>query len=101
MLTPENITLFADREFKWDFLSPLRLWLGRREIHDRSSARLLCCLIPAACPFERDIYLFGRVILHVPPLCHLNPLYEELVALRFRALCYLADGGRRDIRGGC
>jgi hypothetical protein len=52
---------------------------------------MICQVIPSNCPFERTITLSGRTILRIPPLCKLNPLYEELVALRFRALCYLAD----------
>jgi hypothetical protein len=28
---------------------------------------------------------------HTPPLCELNPFYDEFVSLRFRALSYLAD----------
>jgi Mo-dependent nitrogenase C-terminus len=72
-------------------LQPLRQWLDTREITDRHLALLLCKLIPAQCPFERDLVLFGRPILHIPPMCKLNPLYEQLVGLRFRALCYLVD----------
>jgi len=53
------------------------------------------------CPFEQDIYLFGRKIGHIPPLCKLNPLYEELIGLRFRALCYLADECGQDVSCYC
>jgi hypothetical protein len=28
---------------------------------------------------------------HIPPLCKLNPLYNEVVYLRFRALSFLSD----------
>ena len=35
--------------------------------------------------------MLGHISVHIPPLCKLNPLYEEVVGLRFRALCYLAD----------
>jgi hypothetical protein len=58
-------------------------------------------LIPMQCPFEQDIYLFGRQIGHIPPLCQLNPLYEELIGLRFRALCYLADECGQDVSYYC
>jgi hypothetical protein len=34
---------------------------------------------------------FGRKLAHIPPLCKLNPLYEQLVGLRFRSMCYLVD----------
>lgn len=64
-------------------------------------ARLISNIVPAQCPFERDINLFGRHFGHIPPLCKLNPLYEQLVSLRFRALCYLADECGEDIRRYC
>jgi len=34
-------------------------------------------------------------------MCKLNPLYEEVVALRFRALCYLADECGEDVTCYC
>lgn len=83
------------------YLQPLRQWLNRFEIRDESMAHFLCRMIPVQCPFARDLYLFGRKIGHIPPLCKLNPLYEEVVALRFRALCYLADECGQDIRIYC
>ncbi len=72
-------------------LKPLRDWLDGLDIQDPRVARFLCKMIPAQCPFERDVTLFGRKIVHIPPMCKLNPLYEQLVGLRFRALSYLAD----------
>lgn len=80
-----------------DALRPLRKWLDGLEIHDPSVARFLCKMIPAQCPFERDVKLFGHKIVHIPPLCKLNPLYEQLVGLRFRALSYLADDRGEDV----
>ncbi|MEA5527440.1 Mo-dependent nitrogenase C-terminal domain-containing protein [Nodularia spumigena] len=80
-----------------DVLCPLRDWLDGLEIHDPRVARFLCKMIPSQCPFERDITLFGRKIVHIPPLCQINPLYEQLVGLRFRALSYLADECGEDI----
>jgi hypothetical protein len=71
------------------------------EVKDPKIARLLCRLIPSQCPFERDINLLGRTIAHVPPLCKLNPLYDQLVGLRFRALSYLADQCGEDISSYC
>jgi hypothetical protein len=65
-------------------------------VRDRSVAHWLCKLIPCCCPFERDITAFGHTI-HIPPLCKLNPLYDEVVNLRFRALSYLADECGEDI----
>jgi hypothetical protein len=84
-----------------DYLYPLRQWLNQLEIRQEYWAHLLCRLIPVQCPFARDIYLGGRKILEIPPLCKLNPLYEEVVALRFRTLCYLADECGQNIRGYC
>lgn len=60
------------------------------EIQDRKIAHLLCRLIPASCPFERDVSLLGHT-LHIPPLCKLNPLYDEVVGLRLRALFFLSE----------
>ncbi len=76
---------------QFELLRPVRQWLDALEIRDPKVAQLLCQLIPAQCPFERDIKVFGRTVFHLPPLCKLNPLYEEIVGLRFRLLCYLAD----------
>lgn len=78
-------------------LQPVREWLDGLKIHDPKIARFLCKMIPPQCPFERDIKLFGHKIVHIPPLCKLNPLYEQLVGLRFRALSYLADDCQEDI----
>lgn len=80
-----------------DALKPLREWLDGLDIHDPRVARFLCKMIPSQCPFERDIKLFDRKIVHIPPLCKLNPLYEQLVGLRFRALTYLADECKEDV----
>lgn len=76
--------------FAIDLLRPVRRWIDSIELHDRELANQVCKLIPSQCPLERDVKLFGRILFHIPPLCKLNPLYEELVGLRFRALCYLA-----------
>ncbi|MDD1415885.1 nitrogenase [Dolichospermum sp. ST_con] len=74
-----------------DALTPLRHWLDGLDIQDPRVARFLCKMIPSQCPFERDVTLFGRKIVHIPPMCKINPLYEQMVGLRFRALSYLAD----------
>lgn len=78
-------------------LQLLKDWLDEMEIHDPRVARFICKLVPAQCPFERDIKLFGRKIAHIPPLCRINPLYEQLIGLRFRALSYLADECGEDV----
>ena len=80
-----------------NLLHPLKDWLDGMEIHDPSVARFICKMIPPQCPFERDIKLFGHKVVHIPPLSKLNPVYEQLVGLRFRALCYLADECKEDI----
>lgn len=82
-------------------LQPLRQWLDKIEIPNPAIARFIANLIPAQCPFERDLMLFGRKVAHIPPLCKLNPFYEQLVGLRFRALCFLADECGEDIQSYC
>ncbi|MDJ0735343.1 MAG: Mo-dependent nitrogenase C-terminal domain-containing protein [Nostocaceae cyanobacterium] len=84
-----------------DILQPIRQLLDSLEINNAKLAHFLCQLIPAQCPFERDIVVFGRKLFHIPPMCKLNPLYEEVVSLRFRALCYLADECGEDITAYC
>lgn len=76
-------------------------WLDAIEVHDAGLAQLLCKIIPARCPFERNLKLFGRTVLHIPPLCKLNPFYEQVVALRFRCLSYLADECGEDVTIYC
>nr|WP_315870962.1 Mo-dependent nitrogenase C-terminal domain-containing protein [Trichocoleus desertorum] len=88
----------APLKVQFAFLKPLRKWLDGIEVQTPQLAHFLAKTIPAQCPFERDITLFGRKIAHIPPLCKLNPVYEELVGLRFRALCYLVDQCGEDIQ---
>lgn len=96
-----RLTQLPTSQSRWDILKPLRLWLDNIQVSDRQLAHRLCQMIPAQCPFERDIKLFGKTLLHIPPMCKLNPLYEEVVSLRFRALCYLADECGEDISQYC
>ncbi|MGB5959460.1 MAG: Mo-dependent nitrogenase C-terminal domain-containing protein [Coleofasciculaceae cyanobacterium] len=84
-----------------DVLQPVRTWLDGMEMHDPRVARFVCKMIPPQCPFERDVKLFGHKVVHIPPLCQINPLYEQLVGLRFRALSYLADVRGEDISEYC
>ncbi|OYQ65399.1 nitrogenase [Pseudanabaena sp. SR411] len=81
-------------------LEPVKEWLDHMDIHDSRLANLICKVIPAQCPFERDVVLFGRKIMHIPAMCEINPLYDQLVGLRFRSLSYLADKGE-DISKYC
>jgi tellurite resistance protein len=95
---PEQITPTAGlTNGQVNALHPLRQWLDELDIQDPRVARFLCKMIPSQCPFERDVKLFGRKIVHIPPMCKINPLYEQLVGLRFRALSYLADECGEDI----
>lgn len=89
------------KKTKIDLLKPLRKKLDNIEVKDQTFAHRLCQLIPSQCPFEREIQLFGRTIVSIPPLCKLNPLYNEVVALRFRAICYLADECGEDVSSYC
>ncbi|NUN63988.1 nitrogenase [Pseudanabaena biceps] len=76
-----------------NLLEPVKEWLDHMDIHDSRLANLICKVIPAQCPFERDVFLFGRKIMHIPAMCEINPLYDQLVGLRFRSMSYLADKG--------
>lgn len=97
-LSTLNQTVQAARQMlHLDLFRPLRQWVSHLRVETPRRARKVAELIPAQCPFERDIILWGRSIAHIPPLCKLNPLYDELVELRFRALCYLADECGEDI----
>lgn len=80
-----------------DPLKPMREWLDQLEVQDPRLARFVCKLVPSQCPFERDVTLFGKKVVHIPPMCKLNPLYEQLVGLRFRALSHLADDLGEDV----
>jgi hypothetical protein len=78
-------------------LAPARRWVNDINIDTAFFAHFICRLIPCTCPFERTVSVFGRTLFHIPPLCKLNPLYDEVVYLRFRALSYLADVCGEDV----
>jgi hypothetical protein len=82
-------------------MNSIRQWLDNLEIHNPRIARWLCRVIPTACPFEQDIKFLNRLIFHIPPLCKLNPLYEQVVGLRFRALSCLVDEWGEDVSSYC
>ena len=86
---------------RFDLLHPLKQWLDNSAIKSQKLARLLCKFIPSQCPFEREVKFGDRTLFHIPPLCKLNPLYEQLVGIRFRALCYLADECGVDVTPYC
>ena len=72
-------------------LNLLRHWLESIEINNSLQARFICKIIPARCPFEREIRIFNRTVCYIPPLCKLNPFYEQFVTLRFKSLVYLSE----------
>lgn len=80
----------------FDIFRPLRRWIDQIEVQNRVVAHLVCRVIPCCCPFERDISIL-RWTMHIPALCELNPVYFELVSLRFRALSYLVDVCGEDV----
>jgi hypothetical protein len=80
-----------------DLLAPVRRCLNCLEVENINLAKWLCQILPARCPFERNFKLWGGMTAYLPPLCKLNPLYDEIVNLQFRALCYLADECGLDI----
>lgn len=82
-------------------LQLLRQWFESIEVCDPKLARLLCKIIPARCPFEREIKLLNRTAFRIPPLCKFNPLYEQVVGLRFRCLSYLVDECGEDVSLYC
>lgn len=83
--------IHCDTEADPGLLDGIRRWLDEIDPHDPAVARFLVRLIPAQCPFERTVTLFGHKLVHIPPMCKINPLYEQLVALRFRCLCRLEE----------
>lgn len=97
ILTPHSHPLtLSPGQPRFGILNPLRRWIDQIEINHRRLAHLLCRVIPCCCPFERDVALFGRTV-HIPALCKLNPVYDQLVGLRFRALSYLSDVCGEDV----
>lgn len=88
---------------KTAFLSPLgmiKIKLEKLEITETQTAKKIVSLIPNQCPFAREIRLFNFYVGKIPPLCKLNPLYDDLMILRFRALSFLCDMGE-DITPYC
>jgi hypothetical protein len=71
-------------------LNTIKQAIERIEIGNQKQANLLYNLIPSACPFARTLKL-GTFELVIPPLCKINPFYDNLMMLRFKAQCYLAE----------
>jgi hypothetical protein len=74
--------------------------LENLEISTTETAEKIVNLIPNTCPFAREIRVFNRLLFRIPPLCKLNPFYEDLMMLRFRALSFLGEMGE-DITPYC
>ncbi len=60
--------LQAPGERTASLFTPLQRLLQRIEPRDPFFARLLLRLIPGQYPFERDVMLYGRTLLHIPAL---------------------------------
>ena len=71
-----------------DVLKPLRAWIEGIPVENETTAHRI---VPADCPFERDVKIIMRTVAHIPPMCKINPLYDQLMMLRFKAMCYLVD----------
>ncbi|MEB3343179.1 Mo-dependent nitrogenase C-terminal domain-containing protein [Okeania sp.] len=93
----DSSTIPHDPEHHKTVLAPIKDWLDGWDIHDPKVAHMVCKMIPAQCPFERDVVVFGKKVAHIPAMCKLNPVYDQLVGLRFRALSYLADECQEDV----
>lgn len=53
-------------------------------------AKLICAVIPAACPFART-FTVGKFSVTVPPVCKINPFYDKFMEWRFKALTVLSE----------
>jgi hypothetical protein len=91
----------SSKSKKFDIFAPIRKWINNINVKNPRIAHRICSLIPAQCPFAKTIKLFGKRILTIPPLCKINPVYEELMMLRFAALSYLAEECGEDISTYC
>jgi hypothetical protein len=78
-------------------LSPIRQYLESVEINNYITARIVYQIIPASCPFKREIKLFDRTIIRIPSLCQLNPFYEQVIGLRCKSLNYLTNKCREHL----
>lgn len=52
--------------------------------------QLIITVIPATCPFAKTIKFAGFSVT-IPPLCKLNPFYNQLMQLRLNASNHLAN----------
>ena len=73
----------------WKPFAPLKQWLDSLDLGDEMIFSFVVQLFPSQCPFERDfIFLVACWSLSFPPMCKIHPLFEQLVALRFRCICH-------------
>jgi hypothetical protein len=99
-MSPRQISGAPRRGIGIYLLAPTNRVLSKVQFKSRKAAQLTCQLIPAHCPFERDVQVLGCRF-HIPPLCKLNPFYDDLIALRFQALIFLADTCGEDVSRYC
>ena len=64
--------------------------LETKEFMAKLINQLIITVIPATCPFAKTFQVAGFTIT-IPPLCKLNPFYNQLMELRFNALSELAS----------
>jgi hypothetical protein len=95
------MNLINKAQWNNSLLNQLRYQLEVIEINDARIAKFLCGFIPSHCPFERTVSILGRKVFQIPPLCKLNPFYEQIVLLRFKCLMYLADVCGEDVTKYC
>lgn len=74
-----------------NLIHQFRNWLDSVEIPNSTVAYLLCQIIPTSCPFAREVKFFNNILFVIPPLCKLNPFYDQVMGLRFKSLVYLAN----------
>ena len=84
-----------------DILYPFKKWLDNIEIKNSSTAHFICQMIPSQCPFAKEIKVYDLTLITIPPLCKLNPFYNNLMSLKFRSLTYLAEICGEDISPYC
>lgn len=89
-----NLVHFFSKLNASSVLNPIRERLDSVEIQNPKVAHLICHLIPASCPFARTVKWGNRVLFTIPPLCKLNPFYDQFVGLRFRSLVCLESAAR-------
>ena len=73
----------------WKPLDPLKHWLNGLDLGDERISSFIAHLIPFPYPFGRNINLFARKLVQIPPMSKINALFDQLVSLRFRCLGHL------------